>query len=109
MADSREYREVPQSFELEDLVAELQEIADRQKHSEAVRPPRTYRTAEIQDALGVGKHAALKKVKEWKEAGLCQMVRAPHENAWGVVQSVPMVKFIDQRDRALPNSFLDAE
>lgn len=83
--------ESPEVFSLEELVSELQQIAERADVTE--RPLRTYRTAEIQEALGMGREAAMNRIHEWIDAGICKPTKAPHKNAWGVVQMVPMVQF----------------
>ena len=59
----------------------------------AQRPPRTYRTAEISEALGVSYTTASKRVREWLTIGFCTPVKAPYTNAWGVTQKVLMVQF----------------
>ncbi len=103
MADNRTGA-VPESFSLEELVAELREIAEISEIAE--RPPNTYRTEEIIEALGCGSEQARRIIREWVEQGLCKPTKAPHENMWGVVQRVPMIQFVAVQDRATQEKLL---
>ena len=91
MADN-DSRPVPTSFELDDLMAELNAAYNNDRVAQ--RPPNTYRTEEIKELLGLGTQAARRRIREWHKAGLIKPVKAPHENMWGTVQTVPMVQFI---------------